>query len=195
MLPSLSISLHELSSGLCIRQRITDLLQMHSLTILLLSSDFTHTLLAHRCCLSADQLPTQAFAGSATAFLSAWLFHLGAPRFAIGSCIGFVLGTGYYWHHTMASSAAAYRNFPTLMVLHLRRNFPTFGFERYRVDASGDRGRRELRRFDERWKTDWTLRCLMMSAFMTAEPGIEVGLTLCFRTDDRNDCLKRRFFC
>lgn len=75
---------------------------------------------------------------------------------------------------------AAYRNYPTLMLLHLRRNFPTFGFERYRFEQRGERGRREMDRFDERVRAEWKLRCLMMSAYQTAGPAIEVSRSLSY---------------
>ena len=128
------------------------------------------------CCQPTHTNPSvQAFSGTAFAFLSAWFFHLGAPGFAFGSCFGFCLGTLYYWKHTMSESVAAYRHFPTLMLLHLRRNFPTFGFENYRVEAGGERGRRELERFDRRFEREWSVRCLMMSAYQTAGPAIEVS--------------------
>lgn len=82
----------------------------------------------------------------------------------------------------MSESVAAYRTFPTLMLLHLRRNFPTFGFERYRVEAGGEAGRRELERFDRRFWREWSARCLMMSALQTASPAIEVSVD-CLRVN------------
>lgn len=82
----------------------------------------------------------------------------------------------------MTESTAAYRNFPTLMLLHLRRNFPWYGFERYRVEQGGDRGRRELARFDKEFNREWKLRCLMMSAFQTAGPAIDVSVAAEWRS-------------
>lgn len=85
----------------------------------------------------------------------------------------------------MSESTAAYRNFPTLMLLHLRRNFPTFGFEHYRVDMGGERATRDMERFDARFRGEYRIRCLMMSAYQTAGPAIEVCL------DDRHGGSKR----
>lgn len=79
----------------------------------------------------------------------------------------------------MSESMAAYRNYPTLMLLHLRKNFPMFGFERYRYEQGGARGRREMDKFDERVKAEWKLRCLLMSAYQTAGPALEVSPDSC----------------
>lgn len=115
-------------------------------------------------------LPLQAVSGMMAAFVSASLFGIaGAPGFAIGSCVGFVASTMVYWNTTLLNAYVALDAYPTLMRLHLIRNYRTHGFERLRLETRDD-----VRAFREKLAGDLSLRCILMSAWQTAGSAIEV---------------------
>ena len=70
----------------------------------------------------------------------------------------------------MDSALHAFDNYPQLMLLHLMRNYRNMGFERVRMESEEDR-----EAFRLRLRSSLKLRCLLMSAWHTAAPAIEVS--------------------
>lgn len=92
----------------------------------------------------------------------------------MGSCVGYVGSSIYYWHTTEASAMQAFEAFPQLMMLHLIRNYRTFGFEKVPMETEEDK-----RVFRGRLERELRLRCLLMAAWHTARPTIDVSWIGC----------------
>lgn len=113
----------------------------------------------------------QSLGGVTGAYLTAWLIGpVAALGFAGGSCIGYVASTVFFWRSTEALAMKAYDDYPQLMMLHLFRNYRTMGFDRVPVRTAEERG--EFRR---KVQGSLALRCLLMAAWHTASPAIEVS--------------------
>lgn len=65
----------------------------------------------------------------------------------------------------------AFDDFPELMMLHLIRNYRTQGFDKIPIKTSKDR-----LAFRSRLQNELSLRCLLMAAWHTAAPAIEVSI-------------------
>lgn len=120
-----------------------------------------------------------AITGLGTAYATAMAFGpVASIGFAIGSCIGYIASTIFYWRTTVATALIAFDDHPELMYLHLIRNYPQFGFQRVKMDSPEAQAefRQRLRGGDiEGLK----LRCFMMASWHTAAPSIEVSLRDC----------------
>ena len=93
-----------------------------------------------------------------------------AVGYAIGSCIGFLASTWFYWSTTVSAALSAFDTYPELMMLHLIRNYRTNGFERINVNSKDER-----RMFRGRLDRELNLRCLLIAAYHTAMPAIDVS--------------------
>lgn len=90
--------------------------------------------------------------------------------FTIGSCIGYVLSSLFYFRLTMEQAMAAFDTYPRLMMLHLASNYTTYGFEKIRMETEEDKTK-----FQMRLRSSLTLRCFMLSSYHTAAPAIDVS--------------------
>jgi hypothetical protein len=89
--------------------------------------------------------------------------------FAIGSCVGYMLSTIFYWKTTMQTSLVAFDQYPELLLLHMVKNYPGDGFERVQMATLEDK-----EAFKVRLGKSLRLRCLLMASWHTAAGGIEV---------------------
>lgn len=65
----------------------------------------------------------------------------------------------------------AFDSYPQLMMLHLVRNYQTLGFDKIPMQTEDDK-----KAFQTRLQRELRLRCLMMAAWHTAAPAIDVRL-------------------
>ena len=113
----------------------------------------------------------KALSGVASAYMtSLFLGPIAAMAFAVGSSVGYVGSTIYYWNTTQESALQAFESYPQLMMLHLIRNYRTLGFEKVPMETDEDK-----RAFQERLRREMRLRCLLMAAWHSARSNIDVS--------------------
>ncbi|KAK3678654.1 hypothetical protein LTR37_021470 [Vermiconidia calcicola] len=71
----------------------------------------------------------------------------------------------------MDNAMIAFDKYPRMMLLHLVRNYPEYGFEKVRMESDKDKIE-----FQRRLQRELKLRCLLMASWHTAAPAIEQEL-------------------
>jgi hypothetical protein len=113
----------------------------------------------------------QAITGLGTAYTTGYfLGPLAAVGFTVGSCIGYVLASLFYFRITMEQALAAFDTYPRLMMLHMASNYTTYGFEKLRMETEQDKVA-----FQRRLNGSLMLRCFLLSSYHTAAPAIDVS--------------------
>lgn len=94
----------------------------------------------------------------------------GVQLFAIGSCIGYMASTFYFYRMQVQQSFGAFEQYPELMKLHLIMNFPLMRYQQMSLRPG------LIEREKARIRKSWHLTSMLASAYQTARPSIEVSV-------------------
>lgn len=85
--------------------------------------------------------------------------------FLFSCCGGFIFGAINFYRDAVQKALISLERYPRLIQLHLDENFPWKGWDRC--------SREELTR--ERFKRSWVLRSMLVCAWLTSQPALDVS--------------------
>ena len=116
-----------------------------------------------------DSPHTQTFTGLCVAMTSSFIWGTAALPFIFGSCAGFILGTTSWYYDALSKSMLSLDRYPSMLRLHLDANFPTRFFRRQPLSVFSS----------ERFRTSRVLQSMLVVAWLTAQPALDVSTSIC----------------
>lgn len=103
------------------------------------------------------------------AICGSFLFGVANILFIASASLGFALGTFRWYYTSLQQAFIAMDTYPALLRLHLNANYPRKRFWTWCLGAFRS----------ERFKRSWILKQMLVVAWLTAQPALEVSVPLC----------------